>query len=183
MNPGGKGANQAVAIARLEGLVTFICKTGNDIFGHQSQQLFEDEGINTSYIFSDAKNPSGVALITVDEQAENCIVVASGANACLMPSDLAKAEEAIENSDWVLMQLEIPLETVNYVADQAWQKGKNPVLGKTGGGTSDPCSSGRDRKGSAEGTVLYASERSAGGLRHLYKGGIGRRDPCGGAER
>ena len=128
MNPGGKGANQAVAIARLEGLVTFICKTGNDIFGHQSQQLFEDEGINTSYIFSDAKNPSGVALITVDEQAENCIVVASGANACLMPSDLAKAEEAIENSDWVLMQLEIPLETVNYVADQAWQKGKKVIL-------------------------------------------------------
>lgn len=52
MNPGGKGANQAVAIARLGGSVTFICKTGSDIFGHQSQQLFEEEGINTSYVFS-----------------------------------------------------------------------------------------------------------------------------------
>ena len=51
MNPGGKGANQAVAIARLGGSVTFICKTGSDIFGHQSQQLFEEEGINTSYVF------------------------------------------------------------------------------------------------------------------------------------
>ena len=104
MNPGGKGANQAVAIARLGGSVTFICKTGSDIFGHQSQQLFEEEGINTSYVFSDSGNPSGVALITVDEKAENCIVVASGANANLLPSDLAKAEEAIELADLILMQ-------------------------------------------------------------------------------
>ncbi len=128
MNPGGKGANQAVAIARLGGPVTFICKTGSDIFGHQSQQLFEEEGINTSYIFSDSEHPSGVALITVDEKAENCIVVASGANANLMPSDLAKAEEAIEQADLVLMQLEIPMETVCYVADLAWEKGKKVIL-------------------------------------------------------
>lgn len=128
MNPGGKGANQAVAIARLGGPVTFICKTGSDIFGHQSQQLFEEEGINTSYIFSDSEHPSGVALITVDEKAENCIVVASGANANLMPSDLARVEEAIEQADLVLMQLEIPMETVCYVADLAWEKGKKVIL-------------------------------------------------------
>lgn len=128
MNPGGKGANQAVAIARLGGSVSFICKTGSDIFGHQSQQLFEEEGINTSYVFSDSEHPSGVALITVDEKAENCIVVASGANANLMPSDLARAEEAIEQADLVLMQLEIPMETVCYVADLAWEKGKKVIL-------------------------------------------------------
>ena len=128
MNPGGKGANQAVAIARLGGFVTFICKTGSDIFGHQSQQLFEEEGINTSYVFSDSGNPSGVALITVDEKAENCIVVASGANANLLPSDLAKAEEAIELADLILMQLEVPMETVCFVADIAWQKGKKVIL-------------------------------------------------------
>lgn len=128
MNPGGKGANQAVAIARLGGFVTFVCKTGSDVFGHQSQQLFEEEGINTSYVFSDSANPSGVALITVDEKAENCIVVASGANANLLPSDLAKAEEAIELADLVLMQLEIPMETVCFVADMAWQKGKKVIL-------------------------------------------------------
>ena len=127
MNPGGKGANQAVAIARLGGSVTFICKTGSDIFGHQSQQLFEEEGINTSYVFSDSGNPSGVALITVDEKAENCIVVASGANANLLPSDLAKAEEAIEQADLILMQLEVPMETVCF-ADIAWQKGKKVIL-------------------------------------------------------
>ena len=128
MNPGGKEANQAVAIARLGGSVTFICKTGSDIFGHQSQQLFEEEGINTSYVFSDSGNPSGVALITVDEKAENCIVVASGANANLLPSDLEKAEEAIERADLVLMQLEVPMETVCFVADIAWQKGKKVIL-------------------------------------------------------
>lgn len=77
MNPGGKGANQAVTVARLGGRVSFICKTGSDIFGHQANQLFNEEGIDTSYVFSDTKNPSGVALITVDTDAENCIVVRS----------------------------------------------------------------------------------------------------------
>lgn len=128
MNPGGKGANQAVAAARLGVAVTFICKTGNDIFGHQSQQLLEEEGIDTSYVFSDIRNPSGVALITVDAHAENCIVVASGANANLLPSDLEKAEEAIDHCDIVLMQLEIPIETVEYVARIAHQKSKKVIL-------------------------------------------------------
>lgn len=117
-----------MAIARLGGYVSFICKTGSDIFGHQSQQLFEEEGIETSYIFSDSKNPSGVALITVDAHAENCIVVASGANAALLPSDLASAVEAIEEADLVLMQLEIPMDTVEYVAEAAYRKGKKVIL-------------------------------------------------------
>src|SRR5436190_5105675 len=73
MNPGGKGANQAVAAARLGGAVTLVCKTGNDIFGKQSVQLFKGEGIDTDFIFEDPEQPSGVALITVDDQAENCI--------------------------------------------------------------------------------------------------------------
>lgn len=128
MNPGGKGANQAVAASRLGVPVTFICKTGNDIFGHQSHQLLEDEGIDTSYIFSDIRNPSGVALITVDGNAENCIVVASGANAHLMPADLEKVEEAIDHCDIVLMQLEIPIETVEYVARVAFAKNKKVIL-------------------------------------------------------
>lgn len=128
MNPGGKGANQAVAVARLGGQVSFICKTGNDLFGRQSQQLFEEEGIDISYIVSDPKNPSGVALITVDARAENCIVVASGANANLLPSDLAKSEEAIEKADLILMQLEIPMDTVEFVAEIASKKNKRVIL-------------------------------------------------------
>lgn len=116
MNPGGKGANQAVAAARLNGNVTFICKTGNDIFGKQSIQLFEAEGINTRFILSDDKNPSGVALITVDKNAENCIAVASGANATLTPKDIENATAEIAGAAIVLMQLEIPVDTVNWVA-------------------------------------------------------------------
>lgn len=128
MNPGGKGANQAVAIARLGGNITFVCKTGSDIFGHQAQQLFEEEGINTSFVLSDSKNPSGVALITVDSHAENCIAVASGANMKLSPDDLIRAKEAIEQADAILMQLEIPIETVAYVARTANAQGKKVIL-------------------------------------------------------
>lgn len=128
MNPGGKGANQAVTVARLGGKVSFICKVGNDIFGHQALQLFEEEGIDTTYVFTDPKNPSGVALITVDTQAENCIVVALGANANLLPADLARAVSATESADIVLMQLEIPIESVEYVAAKAHARGKRVIL-------------------------------------------------------
>jgi len=128
MNPGGKGANQAVAAARLGGQVTFICKTGNDIFGHEARQLFEKEGIDVSYVFTDIEHPSGVALITVDAQAENCIVVASGANAYLSPADISTAYEAIEKADIILMQLETPIETIQYVAGIARKLGKKVFL-------------------------------------------------------
>src|SRR6478672_489410 len=102
MNPGGKGANQAVAASRLGGTVTFICKTGNDIFGKQSVELFREQGIDTTYIVEDQQHPSGVALITVDENAENCIVVASGANAHLTVSDIRGTNDCIENASVIL---------------------------------------------------------------------------------
>ncbi len=128
MNAGGKGANQAVAAARLGGHIILIAKTGNDIFGKQSVQLFKDEGIDTNYLVSDPVNPSGVALITVDKMAENCIVVASGANATLCKKDIEPAKVVIEQSGIVLMQLEIPVETVGYVAEIAAAKGVQIVL-------------------------------------------------------
>ncbi len=128
MNAGGKGANQAVAAARLGGNVNFICKTGEDIFGERSRQIFKDEGIDTSFLISDSAHPSGVALITVDKNAENCIVVASGANAELNPSDLLHAREMIIQSSIVLMQLEIPVDTVSWVAAIANEKGILVVL-------------------------------------------------------
>lgn len=128
MNPGGKGANQAVAAAHMGGNVTLISKTGNDVFGKQSVMLYTAENIKTDFIFSDPKHPSGVALITVDSHGENCIVVASGANACLNSSDIDKACAEIESSDLVLMQLEIPIETVEYVAEMATKKGIKVIL-------------------------------------------------------
>lgn len=128
MNPGGKGANQAVAASRMGGNITLISKTGNDVFGKQSVMLYTAENIKTDFIYSDPKHPSGVALITVDSHGENCIVVASGANAYLNPADIDKASAEIEGCDLVLMQLEIPIETVEYVAEMATKKGIKVIL-------------------------------------------------------
>lgn len=119
MNPGGKGANQAVAAARLGASVIFISKLGSDVFGKQFSKLFHDEGIDTSFIVADDVLPSGVALITVDEQGENSIVVAPGANASLSINDMQQALPVIANAGIVLLQLEIPMETVKYVAAYA----------------------------------------------------------------
>ena len=116
MNAGGKGANQAVAAGRLGAKVLFIAKTGDDIFGRQAMELFKAEGIDTSCMIIDPSHPSGVALITVDEEGENCIVVASGANAAFTINDIQQAEDKIENAAIILVQLEIPLDTVKYIA-------------------------------------------------------------------
>lgn len=127
MNPGGKGANQAVAAARQGGLVTFIAKTGNDVFGKQSIELYNSEGINTDLILSDPNNPSGVALIMVNSNGENCITVASGSNANLTPKDIEKFKSHIDKADLILMQLEIPIETVEYVSELALER-QTPVI-------------------------------------------------------
>jgi ribokinase len=128
MNPGGKGANQAVTVARMGGNTTFISKTGNDLFGRQSIEMYGEENINTDFIFSDPNLPSGVALIMVDNNGENCIVVASGANASLSTQDIDKAKDVIESADILLMQLEIPIETVEYAAKMAYKKGIKVIL-------------------------------------------------------
>lgn len=128
MNPGGKGANQAVAASRMGGTVTLIAKTGDDVFGQRSRELLTAENIKTDFIFTDIRQPSGVALITVDSSGENCIVVASGANACLGTEEIDRAIPEIVSSRLVLMQLEIPVETVEYVAEIAHSKGIKVVL-------------------------------------------------------
>lgn len=128
MNAGGKGANQAVAAARLGGDVTFIAKTGDDIFGKNAIDLFKGEGIHTSYIMKDSLYPSGVALITVDANGENCIVVASGANAALSPTDLENTKQKIQEASIVLAQLETPLTTIEYAASIAYENRTKFVL-------------------------------------------------------
>jgi ribokinase len=115
MNAGGKGANQAVAAARLGGQVTLVTKLGDDIFGKQALDGFKKENINTRYVFFDQYSPSGTALIMVNNEGENCIAVAPGANANLLAADIDQAEE-INDAEIILIQLEIPLETVSYVA-------------------------------------------------------------------
>lgn len=109
---GGKGANQAVAAARLGGAVTFVARVGVDELGQKAIAAYKTEGIDTQYIVWDNETPSGVALITVNEAGENTIAVAPGANKKLSPADIAAAEPAIKEADCLLVQLEIPLETV-----------------------------------------------------------------------
>jgi ribokinase len=126
MAAGGKGANQAVAAARLGGEVVFIGKVGADIFGQKTIELLRNERIDTGDVRVDSEHPSGVALITVDAQGENCIVVASGANGNLLPGDVAV--EKIKQAAFVVMQLEIPLGTVEYVVAEAAAHGVPVIL-------------------------------------------------------
>ncbi|MFC5408748.1 ribokinase [Larkinella bovis] len=128
MNPGGKGANQAVTAARLGGAVTFVAKVGNDVFGKQAVQQFQREKINVRYVVTDGEYASGVALINVDAQGENCISVAPGSNSRLKPSDVEPALDSIGDSAFVLLQLEIPLETVAYAIRRCSEKGLRVLL-------------------------------------------------------
>ena len=128
MNPGGKGANQAVAAARLGGKVTFITKRGNDLFGNQAMGLFMREGIDTQYIVKDPELPSGVALITVDSKGENSIVVAPGANGNLLQDDIPLKIFESGKFGILLLQLEIPIKTVEYSAITASENNIKVIL-------------------------------------------------------
>ena len=128
MNHGGKGANQAVAVARLGGDATFVCKVGNDTFGNDTLKLLKEEGIDVTFSSVTADKPSGVALINVDNKGENSIVVAPGANSLLSEYDIKCAETAIHSASIVLMQLESPIGTLIYAAEMAKNCGARVVL-------------------------------------------------------
>jgi ribokinase len=128
MNPGGKGANQAVAAARLGGKVTFIAKRGNDLFGNQMTGLLKKEGIETKYIVKDPDLPSGIALITVDSEGENNIVVAPGSNSSLVAEDIPAELLSSAKFKILLLQLEVPLMTVEYAALTASEYGIKVIL-------------------------------------------------------
>jgi ribokinase len=109
---GGKGANQAIAAARLGAEVALVTRVGHDDFGRRSLSTYTSEGLNTDWVVFDDEEPSGVALIMVDDEGQNIISVAQGANARLEPADVDRASRAISQADCILMQLEIPLDTV-----------------------------------------------------------------------
>lgn len=114
--PGGKGANEAIAASRLGGSVSLITKTGNDLFGRQAKQIFASEGIRTDYIFSDSKNPSGVALIMVNNAGEKYISLAQGSITTLSLEEIDKTRSEIMDAKVLLIELETPLETALYAA-------------------------------------------------------------------
>jgi ribokinase len=125
---GGKGANQAVAAARLGGNVSFVGKLGNDVFGKQTLSLLKNQNIDTTFISTTDDQPSGVALINVDHNGENFITVASGANNLLSKADIDDAKPAFEHAKFVVMQLETPVETVAYAAQLAKKHGATVIL-------------------------------------------------------
>jgi ribokinase len=124
---GGKGANQAVAAAKAGGDVTLIARVGQDMFGERAVAGLVKQGVNVDYVQYD-KCPSGVALIFVGADGENCIAVGSGANAKLSPADVRRAKTALAQADVVVMQLESPLETVQAAADLAAARGRLVIL-------------------------------------------------------
>lgn len=128
LNPGGKGANQAVAAARLGGAVTFITKRGNDLFGNQSVGLLMREAIETKYIVKDTEHPSGVALISVDSRGRSSSVTAPGSNNYLNPEDIPQKIFESGIFDILLIQLEIPMKTVEYSALSANKSGIKVIL-------------------------------------------------------
>lgn len=125
--PGGKGANQAVAMARLGGNVNMIGKVGTDGFGETLLNALKNDNVNTEYI-NKADVATGVAMITVDSNAENSIVVAPGANFKVDKHYIDASIEGIEKSDIVVLQLETPIETINYALKKSKELGKYTIL-------------------------------------------------------
>lgn len=117
MFPGGKGANQAVACAKLGNQTIFLGKMGNDIFKNRLVESMKANGVCMDHLLIDAKVPTGIALIQVDDKGENQIVVISGSNMKFLASDIVSQKALLTHSKVVLTQLEIPLETVIATAE------------------------------------------------------------------
>jgi ribokinase len=126
--PGGKGANQAVAAARLGAQVTLVGRVGNDGFGKELLQVIYAEGIETKYVGIDPNNTTGVALITVDAKGENSISVASGANFTLTVDEVKSAWEQVGPVDMLVMPLETPMDTIRIAARLAKASGVRVIL-------------------------------------------------------
>ncbi len=130
MNPGGKGANQAVAVARLSarrGVCTFVAKVGDDLFGRETAARLKREGIAARLVVDPAE-PSGTALIMVDAKGQNVISVALGANGTLVPADIAPFAADVAQATVLLLQLETPVETVLAAAKAARAGGATVIL-------------------------------------------------------
>ncbi len=114
LGPGGKGSNQAVQAARLGADVEFIARLGQDNFGAIGDALYAAENVGTKYLLHTDKRNTGVGFIVLDARGDNFIILDPGANALFTPADVEHARERIENSDVVITQLEIPLETAGH---------------------------------------------------------------------
>ena len=128
MNPGGKGANQAYAAGRLGGCVKMIGCVGDDIYGESLINNLQSAGVDTGAVARLDDVPTGIAGITVTSSGDNAIIVASGANFYLTPEMIRHNEDLIRAADYVLTQLETPIETVLTLAEMVKKAGKVMVL-------------------------------------------------------
>ena len=127
-SPGGKGANQAVAAARLGSQVAMIGRVGNDLFGSRLLENLEQEKVDLTYTLVSEGFNSGTAIVQVETSGENAITILAGANAQLTPADIRVAADCIESADTLLVQLEIPLETALAAITLARKCGTRVVL-------------------------------------------------------
>lgn len=125
---GGKGANQALAAFRAGGDVKFVTSVGNDSYGQKAIQYYRDEGLNVSISKVCDLTPTGIATIWVDKKGENSIIIIPGANRNLNPEYIQKVQSEIEWADIIVMQMEIPYETVRLVCEIASKWGKKIIL-------------------------------------------------------
>jgi ribokinase len=127
ISPGGRGVNQAIAAARAGGNTLFIGRTGNDLFGEQIVEVLQKENIDTTNIIRDQSTASGVSSVIVDDRGASGIVVTPGANGNLSRKDV-QSRMSVETGDIVLLQLDIPIETVKFAADLAGSLGARVIL-------------------------------------------------------
>jgi len=129
LGPGGKGSNQAVAAARLNGEVVFISKLGRDTFGELARCTYAEEGIDNRFVFETAEHETGCAAIIVDQaKGENAIVVVPGACFYLTPEEVGRARAAIEGSAIFMTQLELPIPVVEHGLKLAQKLGVPTIL-------------------------------------------------------
>ncbi|MDG3085765.1 ribokinase [Vibrio hannami] len=126
--PGGKGANQAVAAVRLGADIGFIASVGDDAFGVGIRDSFASEGMNTEAVFIEENTPTGIAMIQVSDSGENSICISAEANGKLTADRIKPCLSAIQDADYLLMQLETPMEGVELAAIEAKKTGTKVVL-------------------------------------------------------
>ncbi len=134
---GGKGANQAVAAHKAGGDVKFITCLGTDPNGQNALMYYREQGLDVSSSLIVDSAPSGTAVILVDEKGENCIVITPGANNLLSPEYIKQIEHEIESCDMVVLQMEIPYETVQTICSVAQKFGKRVMLNVAPAGPVD----------------------------------------------
>jgi ribokinase len=128
MFPGGKGANQAVCCAKLGGNVSFLGRMGKDMFCERLSANMEQEGVHLEHLLVDPLEPTGIAMIAVDSSGQNEIIVVSGSNMKLTPEDVAGCSDGFNDAAVVLLQLEIPLQSVIKAAAMARERSAIVVL-------------------------------------------------------